>query len=108
HLLSITTHYVITINSLSLHDALPIFQSVHGDRCHHGGIHAAAQSDQHLLKATLLHVVVRSRDQRAVSISNFFMRLCVDLPLSRRSEEHTSELQSRSDIVCRLLLEKKK
>src|SRR5204862_3480501 len=26
----------------------------------------------------------------------------------RRSEEHTSELQSRRDIVCRLLLEKKK
>src|SRR2546421_3787516 len=25
-----------------------------------------------------------------------------------RSEEHTSELQSRSDLVCRLLLEKKK
>src|SRR2546428_1672734 len=36
------------------------------------------------------------------------------LPLTRvqdasdRSEEHTSELQSRSDLVCRLLLEKKK
>src|SRR5206468_9348800 len=30
-------------------------------------------------------------------------------PSSRcRSEEHTSELQSRSDLVCRLLLEKKK
>src|SRR5206468_8050511 len=28
--------------------------------------------------------------------------------VSRRSEEHTSELQSRSDLVCRLLLEKKK
>src|SRR2546428_4575504 len=28
--------------------------------------------------------------------------------LQRRSEEHTSELQSRSDLVCRLLLEKKK
>src|SRR5206468_12684067 len=28
--------------------------------------------------------------------------------LTRRSEEHTSELQSRSDLVCRLLLEKKK
>src|SRR5206468_4547436 len=28
--------------------------------------------------------------------------------LSGRSEEHTSELQSRSDLVCRLLLEKKK
>src|SRR2546428_4444186 len=38
----------------------------------------------------------------------------VDPPLTRssrpwwRSEEHTSELQSRSDLVCRLLLEKKK
>src|SRR6266576_7063935 len=30
------------------------------------------------------------------------------LPLSTRSEEHTSELQSRRDLVCRLLLEKKK
>src|SRR5206468_11973177 len=29
-------------------------------------------------------------------------------PRDVRSEEHTSELQSRSDIVCRLLLEKKK
>src|SRR5712664_2955050 len=28
--------------------------------------------------------------------------------LDRRSEEHTSELQSRSDLVCRLLLENKK
>src|SRR2546421_3516562 len=28
--------------------------------------------------------------------------------LRERSEEHTSELQSRSDLVCRLLLEKKK
>src|SRR3989440_3749522 len=29
-------------------------------------------------------------------------------PVQNRSEEHTSELQSRSDLVCRLLLEKKK
>src|SRR5690349_23101835 len=29
-------------------------------------------------------------------------------PLAIRSEEHTSELQSRRDLVCRLLLEKKK
>src|SRR2546430_17707513 len=29
-------------------------------------------------------------------------------PLSKRSEEHTSELQSQSNLVCRLLLEKKK
>src|SRR5690625_6403800 len=30
------------------------------------------------------------------------------LPAGRRSEEHTSELQSRGHLVCRLLLEKKK
>src|SRR5260221_9826803 len=29
-------------------------------------------------------------------------------PIRSRSEEHTSELQSHSDLVCRLLLEKKK
>src|SRR2546428_3414005 len=34
---------------------------------------------------------------------------CIDRLICRiRSEEHTSELQSRSDLVCRLLLEKKK
>src|SRR2546430_10437840 len=32
----------------------------------------------------------------------------VRLPLDSRSEEHTSELQSQSNLVCRLLLEKKK
>src|SRR5947207_7292480 len=32
----------------------------------------------------------------------------VEYPLNKRSEEHTSELQSHSDLVCRLLLEKKK
>src|SRR5437588_2144592 len=31
-----------------------------------------------------------------------------DFPPAHRSEEHTSELQSHSDLVCRLLLEKKK
>src|SRR5699024_11431500 len=38
-----------------------------------------------------------------------FTSLCVDntFPTSDRSEEHTSELQSRFDLVCRLLLEKK-
>src|SRR5690349_24034109 len=30
------------------------------------------------------------------------------IPVLSRSEEHTSELQSRRDLVCRLLLEKKK
>src|SRR2546421_4079972 len=34
--------------------------------------------------------------------------LSVPIGPELRSEEHTSELQSRSDLVCRLLLEKKK
>src|SRR5256885_5410232 len=32
----------------------------------------------------------------------------IRMPLARRSEEHTSELQSPCNLVCRLLLEKKK
>src|SRR6266536_6504297 len=37
------------------------------------------------------------------------LALALDVGLARlRSEEHTSELQSRVDLVCRLLLEKKK
>src|SRR5437588_10381663 len=36
------------------------------------------------------------------------LRWQADLAESLRSEEHTSELQSHSDLVCRLLLEKKK
>src|SRR5699024_12836802 len=41
---------------------------------------------------------------RKVLPANTFLAQSVDL----RSEEHTSELQSRFDLVCRLLLEKKK
>src|SRR2546427_9204226 len=36
------------------------------------------------------------------------MEIPQDLPAVERSEEHTSELQSQSNLVCRLLLEKKK
>src|SRR3712207_7548079 len=45
----------------------------------------------------------RLRLNRALLFSTFFPRRCAD-----RSEEHTSELQSRQYLVCRLLLEKKK
>src|SRR5699024_8327659 len=38
----------------------------------------------------------------------FFAQCPYDKVLGARSEEHTSELQSRFDLVCRLLLEKKK
>src|SRR5690349_22343866 len=40
--------------------------------------------------------------------SRSFLVLNVLLSAFARSEEHTSELQSRRDLVCRLLLEKKK
>src|SRR5690349_22529717 len=49
------------------------------------------------LRSLLLNLTVQP--QRSLTRSQ---RLC------SRSEEHTSELQSRRDLVCRLLLEKKK
>src|SRR5260221_3631620 len=39
---------------------------------------------------------------------NTLLLACLRTMLMERSEEHTSELQSHSDLVCRLLLEKKK
>src|SRR5438132_2914983 len=47
---------------------------------------------------------LKSHRERVTVIDRAFQ---LKLP-SRRSEEHTSELQSHSDLVCRLLLEKKK
>src|SRR2546426_6922984 len=44
----------------------------------------------------------------AVSVILFARRIIVGAPTFRRSEEHTSELQSPCNLVCRLLLEKKK
>src|SRR5690606_39785795 len=40
--------------------------------------------------------------------SRYWVRVKNGCLLVRRSEEHTSELQSRENLVCRLLLEKKK
>src|SRR5436305_3797410 len=51
------------------------------------------------LRAALLDVGRLDRDELA---------LRVGVGLVARSEEHTSELQSRPHLVCRLLLEKKK
>src|SRR5947207_4197162 len=51
---------------------------------------------------TPCHFVVRGVRLKCSGTS-----LAIDL-CWRRSEEHTSELQSHSDLVCRLLLEKKK
>src|SRR5690625_6649452 len=49
-----------------------------------------------------LPVVVVDGDRSAMS------RMLIQFADATRSEEHTSELQSRGHLVCRLLLEKKK
>src|SRR5690349_9594999 len=43
----------------------------------------------------------------AVAMSLLFLVVATIMFFAKRSEEHTSELQSRRDVVCRLLLEKK-
>src|SRR5688572_31437747 len=50
----------------------------------------------------------RSADGQEPSEARSAQRLLVRLADLQRSEEHTSELQSQSNLVCRLLLEKKK
>src|SRR5699024_12348442 len=49
----------------------------------------------------------RSRLQEFLCLKMFHQYSVLPVSISR-SEEHTSELQSRFDLVCRLLLEKKK
>src|SRR5438067_9841656 len=50
----------------------------------------------------------RSQTMESVGGGEIPRRKDGEVFLRRRSEEHTSELQSRFDLVCRLLLEKKK
>src|SRR2546422_8423292 len=49
-----------------------------------------------------------SRHTRRESAGASLKRIRCNLCVAERSEEHTSELQSRLHLVCRLLLEKKK
>src|SRR5438034_4461381 len=56
-------------------------------------------------KATGVH---RSRRELAAALPRKSTPGCGPSSDRGRSEEHTSELQSHSDLVCRLLLEKKK
>src|SRR2546428_2254427 len=74
------------IYTLSLHDALPILV------CQ---------------KIGLLDKVPPPEADIPILLKQALDRVAF-LPFGLRSEEHTSELQSRSDLVCRLLLEKKK
>src|SRR5206468_7585920 len=63
-------------------------------------------------RSTLFPYTTLFRSPRAGWVGVLDGEVIEDMPVRRigphlRSEEHTSELQSRSDIVCRLLLEKK-
>src|SRR2546429_7204906 len=56
----------------------------------------------------LFHRHVRDRPKRRLFLAAVGFFLTLALARGARSEEHTSELQSRLHLVCRLLLEKKK
>src|SRR5260370_836074 len=77
------------IYTLSLHDALPILQKIRSA--------TLAQIDDQQKK-------IDSSKTEVAKAANL-ERQAKD---SMRSEEHTSELQSHLNLVCRLLLEKKK
>src|SRR5690606_40174561 len=82
--------------SLSLHDALPIWLLISGK----------------LEKPTFLNCPFDGRSlwrkaRFPFPLDQFFF-VVKGLVANGRSEEHTSELQSREKLVCRLLLEKKK
>ena len=52
--------------------------------------------------------VTKMEPKHALLCGAYFGGFQALMPALGRSEEHTSELQSHNDIVCRLLLEKKK
>src|SRR2546430_7704178 len=81
------------IYTLSLHDALPIFTRICDCR---------SAGNWSIMRSTVdAAVVVCSVPNTRWPVSAVSMAMA-------RSEEHTSELQSQSNLVCRLLLEKKK
>src|SRR5438034_8403530 len=57
---------------------------------------------------SLFHLVIEMVSVDARGCVEYLGSPFVNTPRLARSEEHTSELQSHSDLVCRLLLEKKK
>src|SRR5699024_12724861 len=87
------------IYTLSLHDALPISATPGTAK---DGMIGILRDDHFLVRPT--------NDDRACTVESVASHTLYEKshPYSVRSEEHTSELQSRFDLVCRLLLEKKK
>src|SRR2546429_5385419 len=60
-----------------------------------------------LFRSLVEHVIHHHHRRAGTGRETFLLALEEDAPVGR-SEEHTSELQSRLHLVCRLLLEKKK
>src|SRR5699024_12662377 len=88
------------LSTLSLHDALPIcVVDRRRDRI-------AAAGEQRGGDRTLI-AIERSADAGIDGVTQALHDRSI-AQREARSEEHTSELQSRFDLVCRLLLEKKK
>src|SRR5690606_41292924 len=84
------------LHSLSLHDALPISALV--------GVAFSVQPGE-AAYVPLAHQPTAAPEQ--LERDAVLKRLRPWLESESRSEEHTSELQSRENLVCRLLLEKK-
>src|SRR5207249_7258006 len=91
-------------STLSLHDALPIWTVTEGkiELVEVTPVDGASRTEILRLAGA---VEAASEHPIARAVANAARGEVGDLP---RSEEHTSELQSRFDLVCRLLLEKKK
>src|SRR5690606_41719173 len=90
------------IYSLSLHDALPISYEPLTVTAHLATAYSSVDSWSPSLDGILAYWWLREQ----LGDEEFALGMSGHRPL--RSEEHTSELQSRENLVCRLLLEKKK
>src|SRR5690606_41275306 len=101
---SVTATSATEIYTLSLHDALPIFDVGRADAVTVCGVGAdrlrpAPVAVEH--DADVLGQAVARKGAHHPRLVRRIERT------PDRSEEHTSELQSRENLVCRLLLEKK-
>src|SRR2546430_12727138 len=70
-----------------------------------------AEVHRHPAPTGFIRKYIFSVDHKVIGIQYIMLALTavvVGMVMSVRSEEHTSELQSQSNLVCRLLLEKKK
>src|SRR5690606_42067521 len=93
------------IYTLSLHDALPISSRKHKNQIVRRNIYVISNNPE--TKFADWAAYRFSRDTIGKSKRTRW-KADPEIPPEARSEEHTSELQSRENLVCRLLLEKKK